>query len=564
VRIKADVRSGSPKAGTPEFRGVPFHERWVAFLSGGFDQQYVKGRGVHMVDAWTGKEVFDFSYPLPSSAVPASDPRWSLRFPIPATVGMVMWGPDSRRENGLGYANGGYFDTATFGDSGGQLWVLRFHEPGVLGADGKATNWFGARAFQMGGRTNPSLGWAHPFFYITANTALPGSYIYRAYLGTGDRYNLLDQGGGVCAPDNIRACAMRGCTVNVDLVSNYASTPELGTIAGSQLEGAKGDLTTGLAEGLGVASIQARARIVVSACPSPGSSGATGFTKDVAVTCAKDGAGRWGCAPPLTPVAGDPLDLSNASNAPATRNWYFSVRIFDDLPNPRIPFKTAAEAEAYDANRLWIRDPGSASPISQSGGVAGDFTILAASVPNPPVPADPSTSAGWAIYYDHGPSVVADGNSYTVNALDERTSSVSALSSILTWNTTQPASTVASTSAGSCFVSKCTAEDRRVAYHYAAHPLTGGSILKDDAGNPVRAYVGNTLVPAQGDQPTVFVNQKGQVLVGQTVVNPEKGAGVVPAGAATDAVTDLGYIEVSEPTHACRHATVAPVAGVCR
>jgi type IV pilus assembly protein PilY1 len=113
-------------------------------------------------------------------------------------------------------------------------------------------------------------------------------------------------------------------------------------------------------------------------------------------------------------------------------------------------------------------------------------------------------------------------------------------------------------------VSKCTAEDRRVAYHYAAHPLTGGSILKDDAGNPIRAYVGNTLVPAQGDQPTVFVNQKGQVLVGQTVVNPEKGAGVVPAGVATDAVTDLGYIEVSEPTHACRHATAPPAAGVCR
>ena len=41
----------------------PYHERWVAMLSGGFDPQYVRGRGVHMVDVWTGNELFDFSYP---------------------------------------------------------------------------------------------------------------------------------------------------------------------------------------------------------------------------------------------------------------------------------------------------------------------------------------------------------------------------------------------------------------------------------------------------------------------------------------------------------------------
>ncbi len=567
VRIKAD---GEAKPGKPTFNGVPIHEVWVAMLSGGFDQQYVRGRGVHMVNAWSGEEIFDFSYK------PSDDVRSNLRYPIPATVGMVMWGADSRRENGLGYANSGFFDTATFGDTGGQLWVLRFHEPGELvtdaNGDKRVNNWFGARAFQMGNPTTNALSRSQPFFYITANTALPSSYIYRAYIGSGDRYNLLDQNGGACAPDNIRACAMRGCTVSVDLGSNYGTTPELGRVSGSQSEVGTGALTTDAAfVSMGGDTVQTRAAITVSACPSPSTNnGPTGFRKDVTVTCAKDAIGRWGCPSPATPLYGDALELSNSSNAPVTRNWYFSVRIFDDLPNARIPFKTAAEAKLYDADthRLWIKDSGASVAVTQSGGVSGGFTIIPASDPNPSVPLDPSATAGWAIYYDHSPTAVADGNTYNVNALDERTSSVGALSSFLTWNTLQPSSGVTSLN-GSCFASKCTAEDRRVAYHYGAHPITGGSVLRDDSGNPIRAIVGNTLVPAQGDQPTVFINKKGNVLVAGTVVNPEKGASVIGADAGTDAVTELGWIEVSEPTHACRHfvptaTNAVPPVGLCR
>jgi type IV pilus assembly protein PilY1 len=561
VRIKTD----DPGANTPEHEGVAFHEVWIAALSGGYDPQYVRGRGIHMVNAWTGNEVWDFSYPTGAEASPVSsdDPRWNLSFPIPATLGMVMWGPGSRRENGLGYANGGFFDTATFGDAGGQLWVLRFHEPGELGADGKVGNWYGARAFQMGERTNTTLGWAYPFFYITANTALPNSYIYRAYLGTGDRFNLLDTDGGICAPDNVRACAMRGCTVTVDEAGNYLSAQGLGKLAGSQVETATGDLSSNFTFA-SATTVETRARIVVSDCPSPDpNSGPTGFTKDITVTCGPDAQGRWGCAPPASPVYGDPLTLSNTTNAPATRNWYFSVKIFDDV-SPRIPFTSVATAKTYDDNRLWISDTGAGSDPTQSGGVAGDFTIMAASDANPSVPPDPSTAAGWAIYYDHGPTVEADDHVYDVNPLDERTSSVSALSTIITWNTMQTSTGTVSSATGNCFASKCTGANRRVAYHYGAHPLTGGSVLRDENGNTVRAQVGNSLVPAQGDQPTVFVNQKGEVLVGLTVVNPEKGARSVQAGSQADVVTELGWIEVSESTHACRHATTEPEANVCR
>src|SRR6266508_6670330 len=62
VRLKADGTTG---AAIPNFtptltdalgNTTPYHERWIAFLSGGFDPQYVRRRGVHMVDVWTGQE----------------------------------------------------------------------------------------------------------------------------------------------------------------------------------------------------------------------------------------------------------------------------------------------------------------------------------------------------------------------------------------------------------------------------------------------------------------------------------------------------------------------------
>jgi type IV pilus assembly protein PilY1 len=565
VRIKADANSGSPSADTPSIAGTRFHERWIAFLSGGFDPNYVRGRGVMMVDVWTGKPYWEFTYPESSGLIAADDPRMHLRYPVPATVGMTMWGPGSRRENGIGYANNGFFDTATFGDAGGQVWTLRFHAPGELDANGKVTNWFGARAFQMGGQVTPTLGYAYPFFYLTANTALPDGYIYRAYIGSGDRFNLLDFGGGVCAPDNIRACAMRGCTVNVELAGNYATTPELGKRSGSQSEVAKGNLTTSSSTAIGAAGvIETRAKVIVSACPSPDPNNSpNGFTKDITVSCGRDPEGRWGCTP-VVAGTGNVLTLSNTSNAVTTRNWYFSMRIFDDAPQPRVPFATLAEAKTYDANRLWIRDVNGV--ISQGPYPGGQFTIIRATDDNPPAPAgDPKTSAGWAIYFDHEPTIVADGHNYNVRAVDERTSSVSALYGFVSWNTTQPATGEVTATNANCFASKCTAEDRsRVAYHYAAHPLTGGTVLKDSSGNSIRAHVGNTLVPSQGDQATVFVNRAGRVRVGLTVVNPEKGAGTTAVTGALDAVTELGWIEVPESVHACRHAETIPDPAVCR
>lgn len=566
VRIKADANAQSV-LGTSEVEDwtltmavsgeespVAYNERWVTMLSGGYDPQYLRGRGVHMVDVWTGTEVFDFSYPRDPTSAEADDPRLALRYPVPATVGMVAWGGSVSREDKLAFGNQGFFDTATFGDTGGQLWALRFHDPATLDTSGKATNWHGARIFQMGDKANPSLENGYPFFYITANTAVPGTYTYRVFAGTGDRFNLLDKNGGQCGPDNLRACVQRGCTVTLEQDANALAATDLGTLSRSLSQTSTGNLVIGgAANSTAVANVQGRARVVISDC-SAATTDLTETEKDVSVSCVKDQSGGnfdgyWSCSPGLN-NHGLPVPTTNNI---AMRNWYFSLRVFDE---ERLPFRTAEEAATYDSRRLSLQDTGTTVTTSDA-----TLRVIDGGSPAPATVAS-KEDAGWALHYNHDGSITTDGHVYTVRKVDERTSSVSALFGLLTWNSTQP--TLAVESAGTCDKSKCMGEERRIAYHYGADPITGGLALRDRTGNLVRSLKGNTLVPAQGDQPTVFVNQKGQIAVGLTVINPEKGATNVGQSAAVDPVRDVGLLEVSESAHACRHAETMPNNAVCQ
>jgi type IV pilus assembly protein PilY1 len=566
VRIRGDANAQSalgvstPKTWTltmtvpGEADPVPYHERWVAMLSGGYDPQYLRARGVHMVDVWTGKEIFDFSYPRNPASAATDDPRLALRYPIPATVGMVAWGATVAREDKLAFGNKGFFDTATFGDTGGQLWVLRFHEPATVDTEGKATNWHGARVFEMGDGTNPSLKSGYPFFYITANTAVPGTYTYRVFAGTGDRFNLLDKMGGQCGPDNVRACVQRGCSVTLDEASNKLSATSLGTLSRSLSQGTSGDFTTGgSADPTAASIIVGRARIAIS-CPTA-TTALDYVEKDVGVTCVKDQTvggnfnGYWSCNPGLNNYG---LPIPTADNITA-RNWYFSLRVFDE---ERPPFRDAAGAKTYDSRRLWLKD---GSTVTKSDAT---LVVIDGGSDTQPAVLAGKTDAGWALYYNHEGAITTDGHVYTVKKVDERTSSVNALFRILTWNSTQP--TLSVEAEGTCDKSKCMGEERRLAYHYGADPVTGGLALRNRDGELVRSLKGNTLVPAQGDQPTVFVNQKGQIAVGLTVINPEKGATNVGQTNAVDPVRDVGFLEVSDDMHACRHATAQPDNAVCQ
>jgi type IV pilus assembly protein PilY1 len=560
VRIKSDTTSDalfgtSVASGSMAVAGVtgavPYHERWVTFLAGGFDPQGIRGRGVHMVDVWTGHELFDFSRPTTGCGAEDTDPRCQLNAPIAATVAMIMWGSAASANSSFG--NDFFFDTATFGDTAGQLWTIRFSDPGVLDDDPskpkRVTNWYGGRSFQVIGCAN------QPFFHITANAQVPGGWL-RTYAGTGDRYNLLDTFGGQCGPDNLRACAARGCTVTVtstDDANSLACTGlgrETGSLALSSCDSSNAFFSStsrAYASTLSGCVLEGKAKIAIS-CSATQST-----TKDVRVSCT-DSADGLTCGYAAN-AGGTVLDLGDATDPIAVDNWYFSIRVFDTANRPI--FRDSTQAAAYDSNRLTVTNATTAST---------GIVLIDGSVDAPTALAD-KNSPGWAMFFNHDGTRTVDDHAFSVSRYDERVSSTSALYGMLSWNTIQPVSGGVERSASnksSCQVARCTVENRRLAYHYVADPVTGGSMMRDASGALVRSIASTALVPSMGDQPTVFVNQQGQVQVALTAVNPEKGAGNITTGVMRDPTPSFGVIPVSRDTHDCRHATSAPDEALCK
>jgi type IV pilus assembly protein PilY1 len=564
VRLKAGAGTAAANTNTPTMddgSGVRYHERWVVFLNGGFDPQYVRGRGVHMVDVWTGAEIFDFSYSSDTTTI-----QNALRFPVPATVGMVGWGPTAKRDSGGEINNNYFFDTATFGDAGGQMWVLRFHAPGTLNGDGLATNWVGARAFQMGTQTQDcKLCAGQPFFYMTANIPLPANGAYRVYAGAGDRFNLLDTKGGTCGPDNIRACVLRGCTVTVDKTSNVLESFELASAARGLSQTACGAMTNDETTGtIAACAANGKAKIVISNCPSPASNnGSTGTTKDTQASCVQETDG-YRCTRTAA-NEGSKLALSDTNNGITLGNMYYSLLVFEDSGNRGI-FETAPGASAYDGARLYLNETGLNASYALTGSWSPGLVPIAASDTTPTLAT--ADSKGWVLYYNNGPTTTADNHTYNVYWADERTSSgTSTLGRDIFWNTIQPATGEVTSSNGNCDTSRCgTTQARRIAGKYGANVETGGlpqRLFDPTSGQPVRSLRSALLVPTQADQPTVFVNQKGQIAVGLTAVNPERGATNVGQTDAIDPSQDYGVMEVSKTQHACRHAA-SDAAAVCK
>jgi type IV pilus assembly protein PilY1 len=537
---------------------TPFHETWVAFLNGGYDPQYVRGRGVHMVDVWTGKELWDFSYPENPATGAADDPRLNLRFPIPAVVGMVRWGLDQAYPNETKpMPERNYFDTATFGDAGGQLWTLRFHVPAKLDANGLATNWYGGRSLQIGGKTGCKLCGGQPFFQMTANTPLPSTRFMRTFAGTGDRFNLTDKYGGTCSPNNLRACVMRGCTVTVTQTNNVLSAPGPGFSQRGMTEVACNALTSSQLAGPTVAcQVDATAKVVISACPSPDpNSSPVTTTKEMVMQCTELADG-YQCKRSLA-VAGSTLSLSTTVNAPTIGNWFFSLRMFRDGSSAdpfSLPvFNTAAEAKSYDAHRHWVTQ---VNGVVNSAPYPDGPRLISSTSAGGDASED---SAGWAIYYYQPGTVTIDGTSVNVDWRDERTASGTALTGgLVSWNTViPPISAVTAASTGSCRVSRCTQEDRRVNFTYGANPVTGAAsdLFLDASGNKVRSIGSYRLVPAQAMQATYFVNAKGQVQTALTSVSPEGGASNLGSSAAEDAMSDADFLVIDKELYECRHAS---------
>ncbi len=559
--VKLDRGAPPCKTGSildPDGSNRCFEERWIVFLAGGFDPQYTRGRGVHMVDLATGKELWDFSQPSgPASGCDTTqDPRCHLNYPVAATVGMVMWGP-SEVTNYAG--NRYYFDTATFGDTGGQLWTLRFFQPGQLDpATGRITNWFGGRALQHGlNASTPACGLgycdAQPFFFITTNVPLQASGLYRTLNGTGDRFNVLDPLGGTCGPDNIRACLLKGCTVTIgDGAGGPGAVYGLEPMLGKQSYQAdhpayctavdptryRYDVTA--AGAAACTTLTTKIDAITITCPSTKTcSGATEATrKSASALCTADS-----CEPASANQLGIPIDVK--SN-PDKLNWFFSATVFQ-TSGPRMIFTDLDGAKRYDAARLKEGDLKNVN--------AYDYAPTAANLAT-------AEGVGWSYYFDHGdPSpktpwtVAMAGVDHHVYRTDERLAGVSGADFGCTvWSTIQtgvPTGGFDATS-GCPINSPCKAGRAQISYLYGANTGTGATCLTGADGTSTRSQKSEVIAIPQTGQ-TVYYVGGNQVMPGLTRSEPGKGASTTSLAEAQDLAAATEWLPVDRSAHDCRH-----------
>jgi type IV pilus assembly protein PilY1 len=188
--------------------GVKFEERWVVMLNGGYDPMLTQGRAVFFVDVWTGKTLWRFTDDDFKAQLGYTG--GTSMFPVAAGIGPVDIGDTTKQVQDVD----GFFDTATWGDLGGNLWVARFQAPGTLDpTTGQVTNWWAARAFEQRRQVDDSQHAAarNEFFFMTANAYDATSKTLRSYLGSGNREQIMSQ-ASTCGTDNLLGCAQAGCT----------------------------------------------------------------------------------------------------------------------------------------------------------------------------------------------------------------------------------------------------------------------------------------------------------------------------------------------------------------
>ncbi|HEX8537132.1 MAG TPA: pilus assembly protein PilY, partial [Cystobacter sp.] len=122
-------------------------ERWVTLLNGGYSADLSRGRGVYMVDAWTGQKLWAAEAKRGTSATGQDykDEVLHRMMPVVAAPALV----DLGKAADIRMDMDGFFDTLVVGDLGGQVWTFRFHTPGTPGNGGLMSNWYGARSLEI-------------------------------------------------------------------------------------------------------------------------------------------------------------------------------------------------------------------------------------------------------------------------------------------------------------------------------------------------------------------------------------------------------------------------------
>jgi hypothetical protein len=530
----------------PTARG--WEERWIVMLNGGYDPTLVRGRAVFMVDAWTGQTIWRVTDDdMKTGGVnDLGFGSGTAMFPVPGAVALLDIG-DTRRAS---FDADGFFDTATWGDMGGNLWTARFYNPGLVGTNGRVTNWFAARTFEQsrvtGGAQNAKT--RQPFFSMTANSYESTSRTLRTFIGSGNREQLMQQ-GATCTQDNLLGCCQAGCTVSGTYAENFAGTcgwtstfacdssGNMSHAAVTASPAACGTSQTTCASS--ATPFQATATVSVSACPG----GATARTSTGTISCNSSGTCSSDQSTPAFTNIGFGTVGVTSSTQPATRFfgiWSYgrdTAKMFSDL----------AGAKLFDANRFTDSPSYTASCSGPRGSTCVLVDTTAATVSY-----DPSVAGSFTVTGNQA-TVDDAGWTYSYQGGSEKTGAgATVIIGCTAWSGFIPTNASGGTNTCSGTVGNVTATS------YLSDFVTGvpsPSCGYQDAVNNRynRLTTQTTTAPPNTANMRVVINASGQVEYSALQLLPGSGPSNKALATRSQVLEPIYWLEVPRDLHNCRH-----------
>jgi type IV pilus assembly protein PilY1 len=543
------VKLALPYSGSPaDPLGRKWEERWVVGLNGGHDSTLVRGRAAFINDVWTG----DVLWSLTDADLRTNGKndlgygdKVSL-FPVPATIGLVDAG-----NGGTAYGDGdGIFDTATFGDMGGNLWLVRLSDPGVLDSTTKrVTNWFAARAFEEQRRTDnaQNIAGRSPFFFMTGNAFDIEMGYLRTYAGSGNRERLLDQ-QQTCSADNVLGCCQAGCTVVSSSTPTSSAVDNFGSCSVAQsFSCTAGVLTSTPATGTCGSSYTCdQNKVTVTLNMNCGA----GALPPIVATLTCDNSGL--CSQ-VQPFGTSKINLTSGTTLP--KSHMYGVWAYGGSSSRT--FNTMAGAKTFDAHRSTdvtysaaACAPASGCKLVNTEGASYSRTNGVTCTPTGS-PCQASTlDPGWM--YEYGVKCPLQSCSPPPPWTDEKTATAAWPAwGCTVFSTTRP-------TGGSSGGDPCTSNvGAPTAYAYALDYLTGtpSSVCGYFSGNNgYAAYSRNSSAPPQNPMPRVVITADGQVKMTTLQMDAGSQPDSNDMGYRDSLVNLLYYLEVPRDLHTCRHA----------
>jgi type IV pilus assembly protein PilY1 len=563
--------------------GVGTQERWVAMVGGGWSPGLEKGRGVYMLDAWEGKVngrndnllwKAEFN---PLATGERLSPLKYMTHSISAPVAMVDYGTNTD------FRQDGFFDTAVVGDTAGQLWVARMSLPGQLNlATRLIGNWTIARGFEEDrdavltstaddgadpGVKNILNRW--PIFYLPSIALQSEQKAMRAFIGTGNRYSLLDTGAGICRYDNPLACAKYNCgkvqvVSAINRLDRNILSQETHWSGGAGGPGNSGRFEHGRLSELpalntacglpgGPAVVTASVSDTVDACPglSPGP------LRPRTAACVQDLNTNFYCSRTDTntsTLSDLTLTPSNSAMSIIGRNRFYGMWIYGGSPN-RMFDETATvgalTANQYDGRRLTDR--------TSSNPTGGDLVNVTSTTCTSPTsctgPLAAEDGLGWVVDYED-----RAGWSQPFPDLEHKTASGSALvASCTLFTTLYPAN--APTGPSVCAAGSLAKSRIYQADYISGAPNCAASFRS--GGAYTRFLERDVAAPPPEPSMVIQISRSGKLRYSQLLVEP--GADQVTqtdVSGSTDALQAVYELPVSRELHDCRHTDAGMTACV--